>query len=242
MANWKKFLSDHKKRNSKITVAPALQPSPIPAGLAPAEQDGGQYAVFMAQCKADWDRLKAIPDHDERDLKKPAVLDEYRQFLKDWMAAGNTSQNDCLVLNLILAADVKDWDWMMTLAEFAIETNQVSILYNAEIQFKRDPMHIAADAVFIEAEKLFKASKGKLAVFETIFGKVLAADSWALNKSLTARYYKLAADYMALDDNQSTELDYLIIADDLKNDIGVKGRIKDLQKLPDLQASDQAKE
>lgn len=237
MANWKTFITDHKKRNAKAIMPPALQPSPVPSVVSVGADVGGKYAVYLAQCKADWDMLKAIPDHAVRDEKKPAVIDNYRQFLKDWMAAGHDSQNDCLVINLILSCDVKDWGWAMELAEYAIATKQVAILYNAEIQFKRDPMHIAADAVFIAAEAAFKDGAQKLSVFDDIFDKVLAND-WVLNPSLKARYYKLAADYTtATDGNQQTELDYLIIADDLKNDIGVKGRIKNLQKLLDLQAS-----
>lgn len=228
--SWRKFLANHNKR-----VAGTKPATPLANVVTPAIQptSNSEYAIYQAQAKADWDGLKAEPNHDERDRRKPALLDKYRDYLSAFMESEET-QNDVLVMNLVWACDAKDWDWVETLVEFAIRTHQVFHL------FKSDPMHIAADAVFIEAEFLFKQKQelgdftdSVFEVFNRIFKERVLTGTWSLNNSLKARYYKLAAE---LSDSKDRQLEYYVIADELKNDIGVKGRIKDLKRLLSGQA------
>jgi hypothetical protein len=228
--SWRKFMASHNKRAAD-TKSAAPKPVVVPA-VQPVGD--GEYAIYQAQAKADWDGLKAEPDHAERDRRKPALLDKYRDYLSAFMESEET-QNDVLVMNIVWAGDAKDWLWLEELADFAVRTHQVFSL------FKSDPMHIAADAIFIGAELLFKQKQelgdftdSVFEVFNRIFKDRVLTGTWSLNKSLKARYYKLAAE---LSDNKNRQLEYYVIADDLKNDIGVKGRIKDLKRLLNGQAN-----
>ncbi|RVU83824.1 hypothetical protein EOL70_13430 [Leucothrix sargassi] len=228
--SWRKFMAAHNKRagdNKSSAPKPVVVPAVQPTG-------DGEYAIYQAQCKADWDGLKAEPDHAERDRRKPALLDKYRDYLTAFMESEET-QNDVLVMNIVWAGDAKDWLWLEELADFAVRTHQVFSL------FKSDPMHIAADAVFIEAERVFKLKQEQqdftdsvFEVFNRIFKDRVLTGTWSFNKSLKARYYKLSADLPA---SNETKLEYYEIANDLKNDIGVKGRIKDLKRLLNGQAN-----
>lgn len=226
MAGPMAFLAKHKAATANPVRRPKLHQK------AAASSDDAlhtsEYSIYLSQCKADWDALKAEPDHAERDRRKPALIEKYSEFLTHWIAEGESHQNDVLIMNLIWAADSADWTYMFELADCAVKTHQVCTL------FKRDPVHIAADAVFIASEKQFKADGSKLPAFDTAFDFVLSKE-WEINSSLKARYYKLAAE---LETDQAMQLEYYKVANELKNDIGVKGRISKLEKkLPSPQAS-----
>lgn len=185
-----------------------------------------KYQLLVAACEQDKAHLKAAypDDHAARNEAKRAVLDKYRDYLQSWMDDGQTSQNEVLVFNVIWAWDTGDYDWFMPLAEYAVQTQQ-TISWT-----KRNLPTLLADSIVQAAADAFKADDRSLeAVFWWAFERVFA---WPLSAKdiISAHFYKLAAQLQEREGELALALAYYQQADALKGDIGVKGKIKDLEK------------
>lgn len=190
----------------------------------------GDYAIWQAACKQDWDALKAIPDHAVRNKRKPALLEKYRDYLqKNIPILYNTpQQNDVLVRNFIWAIDATDWFYALLLAEVCIDTQQAMIV------MERDCTHFAADSILQAAEAAFKDGKLAIAVWQA-FHKVLERieqperSGWKVNPFVLAKYCRLKAK-LEKDHYPATALRYAEQADSLDGNIGVKALIVHLRK------------
>jgi hypothetical protein len=185
-----------------------------------------EYQLLVAACQQDKAHLKAAypTDHVERNGAKRAVLVKYRSYLQAWMEQGQTTQNEVLVLNTIWAWDAGDYDWFMVLADYAIQTQQI-ITWT-----KRNLSTLLADSIVQAANEAFKVDDQSVeTVFWWAFDRVFA---WPLTAKdiISAHFYKLAAQLKERDGDAGLALDYYRHADALKGDIGVKGKIKELEK------------
>lgn len=193
--------------------------------------DDHEYLLLVAACKQDQAHLKAAfsDDHAKRNEAKRGVLDKYRDYLQAWMDAEQTAQNDVLVMNVVWAWDAADYDWFMPLAEYAIKTQQ-TITWT-----KRNLATLLSDSIVQASAEAFKAEDTCLEhVFWWAFERVF---TWPLSAKdiISAHFYKLAAQLNEREGNLPLALDYYRRADALKGDIGVKGKIKDLEKAPRTQ-------
>ncbi len=231
MAGFKAFRESHRQ-----ACAERKQPQ-VDARQAPAApEDAGDYSLLVAACKQDVDHMKAeYPDHDARNRAKVAVLDKYRAYLQGWMAANNTHQNDVLVYNAVWAMDSGQWEWMQELVSYAVATHQV-ITWT-----KRSFPTFIADTLVQEADTRFKAGDTSMEeVFQWAFGEV---KNWPLTAKdiILAHYHKLAGQMAERDKQWEEALRHYREADRLKPDIGVKGKIKDMEKqAPSAQPATQA--
>lgn len=189
-------------------------------------QSDREYLLLVAACEQDKAHLKAAypDDHAARNQAKRAVLDKYRDYLESWMATGQTAQNEVLVFNVLWAWDAGEYDWFMRLTEYAIQTQQ-TISWT-----KRNLPTLLADSIVQAAADAYKAQDLSLEpVFWWGFERVFA---WPLSAKdiISAHFYKLAAQLKEREGELSLALDYYRQADALKGDIGVKGKIKELDK------------
>lgn len=202
-----------------------------PEAEAPPEATK-EFGIWLATAKMDWDRLKAIPDHAERDRLAPGLLEKYRELLTDWMARGETHQNNVLVMNIIWAVNAKRWDVLLPLADYAVKTHQVLTF------FDRDLPTFVADSVKDYAETLYKASqqgqeKGDLNRFELppIFAKVLdriVNAEWSVNYVAVAKYHKLAGLAAESQGHWLKAVEHYRLANKYPN-VGVKTRLENAE-------------
>lgn len=197
----------------------------------------GDYAIWQAACKHDWDALKAIPDHTVRNKRKPAIINKYRDYLQKTLPElyAQPQQNDVLVRNLIWAMDAEDWPYAVELANACVETQQAMIV------MERDCTHFAADTILQAAEAAFKQQKLWLgapypnAILLDAFHFVLERiehperSGWEVNPFVLAKYCRLKAK-LEKDHDPSTALRYAETADTLDGNVGVKTLIIELRK------------
>ena len=213
--------------------------SPVKTGVAvkngrTSTAGSGDYAVWQAACKQDWDALKAIPvdpdgTHTTRNRAKVKVLDKYRGYLGDWAYQNREKpyQNDVLVRCLVWAMDTRDWMFGLILADDCVATNQTMTL------MERTCATFAADAVLQAAETDFKT--GKLGdvhkhIFNEILDRLLMPTAvWQTNTYVLAKYCRLKAK-IEKDSDPTTALQYAEQADLLDCTVGVKGLILELKK------------
>lgn len=221
MAGIKSFKAAHRR-----TCDERKQPQVARIHAPAAPPDAGDYSVLVAACKQDADHLKATypDDHAARNRAKGMLLDKYRDYLRGWMAAGNTHQNEVLVYNAMWAMDSEQWEWMQELVSYAVETHQVLTWT------KRSLPTLVADTVVQTTESRFKVGDTSTeSVFWWAYGVVSAWPITAKNIIL-AHYNKVAGQIRERDQAYGEALMHYREADRLKPDIGVKTRIKELEK------------
>ena len=179
----------------------------------------------------DMEHLKSIPDFDDRIAPKAKMIAKYRHYLTEFMAASEGEQNDVLFLNMVWAGDTgKDDAWMLELADFAHNTEQKPV----KPWFKSDPATLIADQVFQKTDKSFRENGSISETFTQVFERILNK-TWTVHTFTRARYHRLMGLFNIELEQWEPALENLIIADELKDDIGVKGRIKTLQEGTDTQ-------
>lgn len=181
--------------------------------------------IWWAAAKQDIEKIKSIPDHDDRHVFKAELIEKYREYVEAWLAGDSTDQDDVIAYNVVWAADAGDLDYAITLAEACADRG---------IKFqmmKSDAVTFVSDVLFVAAEKQFKEAPDEpfSDEFDYVFAGIESGD-WSINTSLQARFYRIAGLKAMHEKNDKTALDHLVMADKLKDDIGVKGRIKDLTK------------
>lgn len=184
-----------------------------------------QYHYYSELIKSNAQGVRGIPDHKERNIIKASYLNNYRDYLAEYMAAGETHDNNVLFYCLVWACDCEQWDYALALADYAVKTVQHSDI------FQRDPQTTFADSVFKFANQAFKDKQIKALEtchFVEVFERVVS-EKWAINDIVKARYYKLMGLIIEIEEPQLA-LRYYKIANQLKPDIGVKTRIKELEE------------
>lgn len=205
-----------------VKATPAATPTVrIIAPLNPANAIQEQYFYYSKMIKSDEQSLKSIPDHAERDKRKPSLLNKYREYLTEYMAAKETHDNNVLFFCIVWACDCEQWDWAIELCDYATLTKQSNDI------FRRGHEDICADSVFVFAEKQIKAGALLPDCFTYVFERI-TGNAWTVDKITQSRYYKLMGDLIT--ESQPTDaLAYFKKANDLNENIGVKGRIKTLE-------------
>jgi hypothetical protein len=213
-------------KQRKLQNMPDSKPAVIPVAKSQPTGNGSslqeQYFYYSTMIKSDEQSLKNIPDHAERDKRKPALLNKYREYLEEYIAAQETHDNNVLFYCMVWACDVEQYDWALMLCDYAVKTNQKNDA------FRRSHAEIVADAVFWRCEKIFKSGAKLPAVWREIFSRVFNKN-WLIDSDLTARYLKLEGDIIK-ETEPKLALQYFQQAQQLKADIGVKGRIAALEK------------
>lgn len=191
----------------------------------------GREDTFMqAACKMDWDRLKTIPDHAERNKLKPALLDKYKSYLDQWTHEHrqNPAQNDVLIRNLIWACDAEDWCYARNLADACAVTKQVMTL------MERNCCTFFVDAIVQSAEK-GSHNPYIYDVMSCVPGRIETDPNWAVNHIAKAKLYRILAKH-AKDEDPPTALRYATAAHDAYPNVGVKTLIEDLRRKISLAA------
>ncbi len=191
------------------------------------------YLTHRDQCRADWKSLKAITDHAVRDQRKPKLLDNYRDYLAGVIDEGKTATNEVLLRNIVWAADMRDWDWLLTMADFAVDTGQDMTL----IGFKSGVATFVSDAVRDFADQYYKDTQAKktgeeLVPFEMpkVFAEVMARlDGWEVNFVSVAKYHKLAGLEAESNRQWDKAVEHYTAANAYPN-VGVKTRLVNAEK------------
>jgi hypothetical protein len=197
----------------------------------PAHKRTASYKVWKQLARMDMEQLKAIPEHADRIAPKAKMIAKYRDYLTEFMATSDGEQNDVLFLNMVWAGDTgKDDAWMLELADFAHNTDQKPV----KPWFKSDPASLIADQVFQKTDKSFRDNGSISETFTQIFERIINK-TWTVHTFTRARYHRLMGLFNIELEQWDAALENLIIANELKDDIGVKGRIKTLTEGTDTQ-------
>ena len=204
------------------------------AGGTPKSTDATTLSIWAGQVKADWDRLKAEPDHAERDRQKPALVQRYwDEYLQGWIASGEALQNDVLAVVCVWAADVPDCPVLMDLMDAAVATNQQLPLW---LNFKSDLLTHVTDTIRTRAEQVYKNSQqgvvdGQLRAFSLPddFHAVLST-GWPINFVSLAKCHKLAGLASESIGDFNTALEHYREANKYPN-VGVKTRLELVEKM-----------
>ena len=215
------FINKHRQKIEDVNKPVKRKPRD---GLLIPENAAPDFKVWLVSVIADNKLLKAMPNHDDRDKTKPDLVAKYKNYLIQWMASEQQHENQVLLFNLVWAADIQDWDWMLELADYAVVSEQDL----SAIGFTRNAVTFAADAVFQVADTAQKSNSEPLPVFTEIFERV-DAGTWSINESFSAYIYRLMG-ILLMESEPEKALVYLETATKLKHDIGVKTRIDSLTK------------
>lgn len=212
-------IDNHKAKWAKKTTAVGQS---IVLPLAKAELLSREYEVLKQLVHADYQRLKNTPDDGTKHKQqKTTLLNNYREYLTGWIAAGEKHNNDVLFFNIVWAADVGDWDWLLKLTDYAIATGQTNTV------FKSNAESIAAREIQFAADALLKVGIVLQPWFFAAFEKI-KADEWVVHNSIKAKFYKVAGiDAQGRGDLEIAR-DYYTIADELYPNVAVKGRLKEV--------------
>lgn len=169
----------------KNKLAPDFEIKPRQFGInAPALSR--EYEVLKELVRSDHQRIKNMPDDTEKKKReKSRLLNQYRDYLTQWIAAGERHNNDVLFFNVVWAADVGEWTWLLTLTDYAVETGQVIDI------FKSTPDSIAAREIYYAADRATKDAVAIPDCFFIAFEKSKTGH-WKIPNALLAKYYKLA--------------------------------------------------
>lgn len=184
-----------------------------------------EYEVLKQLVNADHQRLKNMPDDGDNHRKdKAKLLNNYRDYLTGWMQSGEKHNNDVLFFNAVWAADVGEWDWLIKLTDYAVETGQTNTI------FKSNAESVAAREIFFAAERLNKDGVELMPCFFYALEKI-QTDVWVVPTAIKAKFYKLAGIDAQAKNNLEAARDFYQEADDIYPNVAVKGRLKDVKEL-----------
>lgn len=216
-----KFIRQHKEniarnaankpRRAKEGEAKALPSKALPVGA------DNEFGVWLASAKMDWDRMKAIPDHSERNKLKPALIKKYRDVIESYKASGATHENAVLAMNIIWSADCSDWKTLLVYADLANDTKQSTML------IKRDLPTFATDALLQAETKAADKYIGELL-------HRIDSGQWTVNHPLKAKLYKRAGKLAEATDDIAKAVECYAVADKTYPNVGVKTRLAELKK------------
>lgn len=210
-----------------------------PATVATVAKPSGVDAVWSSQVKADWDRLKANPDHAERDRQKPALVQRYwDEYLQDWYTSGKATQpNAVLAVVSLWAVDVPECRYLPELLDAAVQSRSVIPEY---CRFKSDLLTHVSDTVRNRAEQVYKDSQagvadGVLREFllpldvHLVYGRAIHGD-FSVNFVSLAKYHKLAGLEAESGEHWEPALQHYTEANKYPN-VAVKGRLENAQAM-----------
>lgn len=215
------FFSRHQQHLAKCRAAAGnKQASRKPTAANKIPEAEQEYVVWAKVVENDVNHLKATyPEHDERAKHMPAMIDKYRDYLKGWIASGQTHQNDVLVRCAIWAADCGQYDYAIELTDHAL---------SMKTGMKRDLPTLVTDTV------LQSKTAGDDAILMLV-KRVDAAD-WIINHPLMAKVYKWAAKHFEKSD-PAEALRFAKAAHQAYPNVAVKGLMESLEKVVEGQAS-----
>ena len=138
------------------------------------------------------------------------------------MAAKETHDNNVLFFCLVWACDCEQWEWAIELCDYATLTKQSNDI------FRRGHEDICADAVLSFGNKAMRAKSPLPDCVGIVFERI-TSKAWTVDVITQSQYYKLIGDCITESEPRKA-LDYFKTADKLNEKIGVKGRIKELEK------------
>lgn len=199
-----------------------------------------QYRAALGKLHKSQQMLKMIADLSERSHTAVVeILPNHLGYVRHWLAAGNTHQNDVLTQCVVWVVDGGEWKLLLELAEPAVR------LKMPLHWMRRSLAEFVADGVFRAAEAVYKVElrdakrkpssvpddSGLFAAFWWVLEKLDAAEhGWAdANNVIKARYHKLGGLLRMADDDAQAALRHFTAADQLYPNIAVKGKITDAE-------------
>ena len=223
-------------RKNKLAPEGELKPRQLGVNAPPLSRE---YDVLKELVRSDHQRIKNMPDDSEKKKReKQRLLNQYRDYLTEWMAADERHNNDVLFFNIVWAADVGEWAWLITLTDYAVKTGQVNDI------FKSTPESVASREIYFAADRANKENTAVPECFFTAFERVKMGD-WKIPTALIAKFYKLAGileHEKGLDFKAKSLIDaaipcfkiakdYYTQADTIYPNVAVKGRLKEVTDL-----------
>ena len=190
-----------------------------------------EYKNWIGKLHADQNGVKALTDHSDRNARAADVLDDYLEYLRSWLAAGVAHQNDVLTQCVVWAVDGERWDVLFELADPAIANPKIGNLHWMD----RPLPQFVADQLLksLKAEACTDLAELKTPVREVL--ERIEDGRWPVNHISHARYCKEIGLLTEAAEDWETTVSLLTKADDLYENIAVKGRLeKAIKKLNDL--------
>lgn len=205
------------------------------AAVNPDHKLSREYDVLKELVRSDHQRLKNMDDADKIKREKSRLVNQYRDYLTQWINAGERHTNDVLFFNVVWTADIGEWDWLLKLTDYAVKTGQVNDI------FKSEPQTIAAREIYYAADRAIeyhddRATKS-IDLIPQVFGVALEkveSGEWTIPKALKAKYFKIAGiacQFSGGHENLLKAQKYYIDAEMLDSKVGCKGRLKEVTEL-----------
>lgn len=204
------------------------------------EGKADQYRAALVAMHHDQSTLKALTDHTERNRTAVVeMLPKHLGYVRNWLAAGNTHQNDVLTQCIVWVVDGCQWQLLAELAAPAIRLKMpLHWMRRSLAEFVADGVFRAAEAdykVNIRDKKFKPAEVPDTSGLFTAFWWVLeqldaGKGGWAdANNVIKARYHKLAGLLKFDDETMQAARDHFSAADTLYPNVAVKGKLKDAE-------------
>lgn len=177
---------------------------------------------FQVALENDITRLTNITSHARRDeVKRAELLPRYRDYLAALLESDQTGQNWVVVHNMIWALDAQEFEWAITLADYAIRHGM-----QTPDNYKRDVKNILAGQLSEWCLGQLKVGKSPEPWASRIFE---LSRSWDLVNQIEAALLRLQAELLVVTDPRKA-LDYADRAYELDDKSGVIPLIKRLRK------------
>lgn len=204
------------KKVSSVTATAAVEQSTL----------SNEDEIWFDQIMTDWNQLKSIGDHAERDKNKPAVLDKYREYLTDLISKENyLLQNPVLQICLILSLDIKDFALAIELADFASKTRQHTSL------IKRELVTFTCDTIrgFTREDRNANVDSQAKEAFKQVFESV-DSHRWKVALVTEAKMYRMAGLLAGDTGDVWNEAMWLTRANEIYPGVNVKTKMLAAQK------------
>lgn len=177
------------------------------------------YELMLAKLGRDKKQLGKIDSLVARSKKKAELLPDYQEYVDGMLISNAAVQDDCLVTVMLWHIDCHQFDKALDIAEYAMSHD-----LSMPGDFSRNLVTTVTEQIAEEAIK-----NSDLDMLESLQRLALATDEKDMLDEVRAKLYRALGE--RLEESDTTQaLEYLKQACELNDKVGVKTKIKTLEK------------
>lgn len=203
------------------SVAPALAPKAL--------------ADYQAAMEIDLAKIKAEVTREGKARIKQTVLPTYLDFVNDYFEKGHDYPNDVAVMVMIWLLDTGDIEKGLNLALYLVKQGQ-----KMPTRFNRPMTEFLCDFIYDWASMQLKADQSASPYLDLLTATA-ENDKWDMHPLFMSKLFSMLAKHKHRQQEYQVALDLCNKAEAINPEkAGVKGLIKDLQKLLDKPVKDES--
>jgi hypothetical protein len=187
-----------------------------------ASTPSAEYEILSAKAASEWSSMKTM-DRDAKKKLQAQYLEQYRDFLDRYSQDRESYPNTILFYALIWAADTKQFDYAIKLADVIVDTKQ-----RFDVGFKRDAITLCCDEIMLAQEKEFDKTQTLTPDFNAVFDRIERKQWQPDNVITTGKFYRMAGRDAREKGDFKKAHDYFCLADTINPRAGVKALMAEM--------------